>query len=255
MEYKIAAHTDRGIRNCKNQDGVLLKVAHTEYGKLVFGAVCDGMGGLEMGELASATMIRMLSEWFDIKLPEILYRGIHPENLKESWNCLIAGTNNRLHAYGKKKGFQMGTTMVGILLTGKTYYICNVGDSRVYRIREQVELLTKDQTFIQREIDCGRMTYEQAEADVRKNILLQCIGASEVVKPDYYTGTLEQGTTFLLCSDGFRHMVQKEEMLHHLAPYKLKKESAMKRKLLYLTELNKSRMETDNISSALILVE
>lgn len=255
MEYKIAAHTDTGIRKSKNQDGILLNVAHTDYGNVAFGAVCDGMGGLHKGELASATMLRMLSGWFEVEFPELLYRGLHMETLKESWNHLIRRANEKLQRYEKRNSFRMGTTMVSVLLAGKTYYICNVGDSRVYQIRKQVELLTKDQTFVQQEIDSGRMTFEKADTDTRRNILLQCVGASHKIKPDYYTGTIESGTVFLLCSDGFRHMVKEEELLESLTPKNIKNEYGMKKSLLYLTELNKSRMETDNISSALIYVE
>lgn len=255
MKYKIAAHTDTGIRKSKNQDGILMKVAHTDYGTIAFGAICDGMGGLHKGELASANMLRMLSLWFEVEFPEVLYRGLHMESLKESWNHLISNANRQLQSYGKKKSFRMGTTMVAVLLAGKTYYICNVGDSRIYRIKERVELLTKDQTFVQQEIDLGKMTYEEADTDSRRNILLQCVGASSIVKPDYYTGTMESESVFLLCSDGFRHVVKEEELLQNLIPEKMKTEYSMKKSLLYLTELNKSRMETDNISSALIYVE
>lgn len=255
MEYKIAAHTDIGIRKSRNQDGILLKVAHTDYGNIALGAVCDGMGGLHNGELASATMLRMLSIWFEMEFPALLYRGLCMETLKESWDHLISKTNIQLQVYGKKQGFKTGTTMAAVLLAGKTYYICNVGDSRVYRIKEQVELLTKDQTFVQQEIDSGRMSYTDADKDTRRNILLQCVGASRIVKPDYYTGSIVSGNIFLLCSDGFRHVVSEEELLQNLTPKKMKNEHGMKKSLLYLTELNKSRMETDNISSALIYAE
>lgn len=255
MKYKIAAHTDIGIGKDKNQDAVLLKVAQTDYGKIAFGAICDGMGGLKKGELASAAMIRMLSRWFEMKFPQLLYRGLCMDVLKESWNDLTVQANAKLRSYGQEKQFRMGTTMVLLLLAGRTYYICNVGDSRVYCIKEKIDLLTKDQTLVQQEIDAGRLTCEEASQDQRRNILLQCIGASQVVKPDYYTGTVESESIFLLCSDGFRHVVREEEMFRHLDPRKLKSEQAMKKGLLYLTEVNKSRKETDNISSALIRVD
>ena len=73
MDFLIAAHTDVGIRKKTNQDSVLIKVADTDCGKVCFAAVCDGMGGLRKGELASATLIRDFSDWFDSEFPEILY--------------------------------------------------------------------------------------------------------------------------------------------------------------------------------------
>ena len=192
----------------------------------------DGMSGLHKGELASAAMLRMLSAWFEMEFPELLYRGLRMETLKESWNHLIRKANEQFQRHGKRNSFKMGTTMVAVLLAGKTYYICNVGDSRVYRIKQHVELLTKDQTFVQQEIDSGRMTSEQSNTDIRRNILLQCVGASHKVKPDYYTGTIESGTVFLLCSDGFRHVVSEEELLQSLTPKNIKNEYGMKIRLL-----------------------
>ena len=76
MDFLIAAHTDVGIRKKTNQDSVLIKVADTDCGKVCFAAVCDGMGGLRKGELASATLIRDFSDWFDSEFPEILYEGL-----------------------------------------------------------------------------------------------------------------------------------------------------------------------------------
>ena len=255
MKYKIVAHTDIGIQKSRNQDAVLLKVAQTDYGDIALGAICDGMGGLSKGELASSTVIRMVSQWFDHSFPELLYRGLSMETLRASWNHLIFQANSKLYSCGQQTKSKMGTTMALLLIAGKTYYLCNVGDSRVYCVKEKLTLLTKDQTLVQREIDFGRLSYDEARKDSRRNILLQCIGASSVVKPDYYTGTVESECIFLLCSDGFRHVVTEKELYQSLTPYRLNNELSMKKSLLYLTELNKSRFETDNISAALVRVD
>ncbi len=85
MDFLIAAHTDVGIRKKTNQDSVLIKVADTDCGKVCFAAVCDGMGGLRKGELASATLIRDFSDWFDSEFPEILYEGLDTIVLRKSW--------------------------------------------------------------------------------------------------------------------------------------------------------------------------
>lgn len=138
---------------------------------------------------------------------------------------------------------------------GQVYYIANVGDSRIYQIRDELKQLTKDQTFVQREMDEGRMTYDEARRDSRRNVLLQCVGASEVIEPDFYTGMIDPGTMFLLCSDGFRHVIAAEELYQYLTPYRVLNEQAMKESLVYLTDLNKYRQEVDNISAALIRVD
>lgn len=255
MNYKIVAHTDIGIRKSKNQDSVLLKVAQTDYGNVAFCAICDGMGGLEKGELASATLVRILSKWFDNEFPGLLYQGLNMELLEKSWNKLICQVNLKMNSYGQAVQIRMGTTMVVLLIVGSTYYIGNVGDSRAYHMKDELTLITKDQTLIQREIDSGRMTYEEACKDKRKNVLLQCVGASKVVNPDYYTGNVKSGMMFLLCSDGFHHVIGEKELYQYLTPYEVTDEQTMKQRLLYLTEMSKYRQETDNISAALIRVE
>lgn len=93
MNFKIAAHTDIGIRKKTNQDSVLVKVAQTDYGKVCFAAVCDGMGGLAKGELASATLARHLSMWFEKDFPDLLYKGLSMEALEKSWNDLVYSVN------------------------------------------------------------------------------------------------------------------------------------------------------------------
>lgn len=252
MNFKIVAHTDVGIRKSTNQDSVLMKVAQTDYGNVMFSAICDGMGGLARGELASATLVRMLSKWFEDEFPTLLYQGLSLEVLQTSWNNLIYQANSRISSYSQALHTSMGTTMVVLLIVGQVYYIGNVGDSRVYSIKNELTQLTKDQTVVQREMDLGRMTYEEARRDPRRNVLLQCVGASQVIEPDYYTGTVEPGMMFLLCSDGFRHVIAAEELYQYLTPYRVFNEQAMKESLVYLTELNKYRQETDNISAALV---
>ena len=255
MNYKIVAHTDVGIKKSTNQDSVLMKVAQTDYGNVILCAVCDGMGGLAKGELASATMVRMLSKWFEEEFPEMLYQGLSIEDLKRSWTNLIYQGNDRISSYGHALRTNMGTTMVVLLIVNNIYYIVNVGDSRAYQLREELIQLTKDQTVVQREIDKGNMTLEEAMIDPRRNVLLQCIGSSQVIEPDFYTGTVNPGTMFLLCSDGFRHVISQEEIYEYLTPFRVFHEQAMKESLVYLTDLDKYRMETDNISAALIRVD
>lgn len=252
MNLKIVAHTDVGIKKSTNQDSVLMKVARTDYGKVVFAAVCDGMGGLAKGELASATLVRMLSKWFDEEFPKMLYRGLSMEELQKSWTELIYNANDKISAYGRSIRVNLGTTMVAMLIVGHVYYIVNVGDSRIYMLKDELIQITKDQTVIQREMDLGRMTKEEAARDPRRNVLLQCVGASEAIVPDFYTGNVESGTMFLLCSDGFRHVLSKEEMYEYLSPYRLFNEQAMMDSLVYLVDLDKYRQETDNISAALV---
>lgn len=252
MDFKIAAYTDVGIKKSTNQDSVLIKAARTDEGNVLLAAVCDGMGGLEKGELASATLVRIFSRWFEEQFPQMLYQGMCMENLQENWTSLIYQANAKILNYSRTIHAAMGTTMVVLLIIGQRYYIGNVGDSRIYQLRDALIQLTKDHTLIQKEVEEGRIAEEEARRDPRRNVLLQCVGASERIEPDFYTGIVAPGTMFLLCSDGFRHVISPEEIYQYLTPYKIFTEQAMKEGLVYLTDLNKYRQEADNISAVLV---
>ncbi len=248
----MAAHTDIGIRKSTNQDSLMVKVAQTDYGQVVFAVVCDGMGGLAKGEVASTTLIRAFEKWFAEDFPAILYRGIDSLYLKRSWENQVYEVNHKIAQYGDIHHVQMGTTIVAMLIVGNKYYILNVGDSRAYMIDRYIVQLTKDQTFIQREMDMGRMTPEEAKRDPRRNVLLQCVGASTYITPDFFMGDIHGDTVFVLCSDGFRHVITLEELYEFLNPTRLMDEQVMLDSAVYLVELNKYRREDDNISVILI---
>jgi PPM family protein phosphatase len=132
--------------------------------------------------------------------------------------------------------------------------IGHVGDSRVYRINQQLEILTEDQTIVGREVKRGNMTPEQAQNDPRRNVLLQCIGASKVVEPQFLRGRPVAGEVYMLCSDGFRHMISGEEIYNAFSPNGLVDEKTMKQRAIEMVELNKQRQETDNISVLLLKI-
>ena len=97
MIYKIAAHSDVGIVKKTNQDSVLVKIAQTNHGKVCLCVVCDGMGGLADGELASATVIREFDQWFINKLPGLLETPEFPmDELRVQWDDLVMRQNKKL---------------------------------------------------------------------------------------------------------------------------------------------------------------
>ena len=122
----------------------------------------------------------------------------------------------------------------------------------MYYLKDGITQMTVDQTFVQREMDLGRMTLEEAGNHPRRNVLLQCVGASSVIEPDFYVGEFEKDSVFMMCSDGFRHVIQPEEFYERLKPELMVTEEKMKESAVYFTELNKSRREDDNISVVLI---
>lgn len=252
MNFLTAFHTDVGIRKKTNQDSLLIHQAQTDSGNVLLAVICDGMGGLAKGEVASACMIRSFSDWFRLEFPSMLAQGLQPEALRASWEQLVSNVDRKIAAYSDTHSVSMGTTCAALLIVNDTYYIMNIGDSRVYMISENIYQLTKDQTYVQREIDAGRMTYQESLTDPQRNVLLQCVGASPVIEPDFFIGDVTINQCYLLCCDGFRHVIGATELLDHLNPKVSTDPATMQQKLVYLTELNKQRMETDNITAALI---
>ena len=254
MRYIATADTDIGISKETNQDSLLIKHASYSGGEILMAIICDGMGGLSKGELASATVVRAFSKWFDEELP---FELEHPELsvIGGKWAYLLKDLNLRILEYAKTHGVSsLGTTFSGLLLLNDEYVLAHVGDSRIYQIRNGVNQLTTDQTFVAREIKKGTMTPEQARRDKRRNLLLQCIGASDVVEPQVQMGRVERGA-YMLCSDGFRHEITENEMFESLNPINLMNKNAMHSNVRYLIDLNKRRNEKDNISVILIKAE
>lgn len=253
MRYTATADTDVGISKSTNQDSVLIKHASTDIGEVLMAIVCDGMGGLAKGELASATVIREFARWFDEDLPFEL-DNLDMQVIGGKWSLMLKDLNLKILEYGTEHGTSLGTTFSGILFVGNQYVIAHVGDTRVYQIGSSLNQLTTDQTFVAREISRGTMTAEQAKTDKRRNLLLQCVGASKTVEPQVICGTAEKGA-YMLCSDGFRHEITDAEMYESLNPINFMNKNAMHSNAKYLIEQVKSRNERDNISVVLIKAE
>lgn len=252
MDFIAEAHTDVGIKKKTNQDSVLVQLADTASGKAAFAVVCDGMGGLAKGEVASASLIKACASWFEEAFPLLLEKGIEEQELRESLENVVREKNSQIMEYGRASGVSLGTTVVLLLIVGRRYYILNVGDSRAYKLTDGISQLTKDQTYVQREMDMGRMTPEQAKTDPQRNVLLQCVGAGDYLDPDFYSGEAAPGENYMLCSDGFRHTVSQQELYQYLNPQAANTEQDMKECMKYLTDLNKYRKEQDNISVVLV---
>jgi len=257
MNYKIAFHSDIGIAKDTNQDSCCVLEAETAKGNVLMAMVCDGMGGLAKGEVASATLIRRFVNWFEQELPEVLQHENPVEEVKYRWGRIIKEQNQNIAEYGRNLHIQLGSTITIILFfEDDTYIIGHVGDSRAYKVMDdKINLLTIDQTVVAREVRMGRMTSEQAAVDPRRNVLLQCVGASKVVEPEFYFGKAMKNECYMLCSDGFRHVVNVNEIQNMFSPMRNADEAQMKTNIVKLIELNKTRNERDNITSVLIKVE
>ena len=269
MNYKVCISTDKGIVKQVNQDATMVKVASTaSHGRIVLGVLCDGMGGLSHGEVASATAIEGFANWFVTDLPRALTRENSTERLdtvekpdimteiEHQWISLVRDINLDILRYGDDNRCRLGTTIVAFIEVGGDYLIMNVGDSRVYSVENnQLNLLTHDQSVVQDMIDKGLMTEDEAEKSPQKSILLQCVGASDRVDPQFVRGKVYPGTSIIMCSDGFWRKLSVEEIVNKIVTSRALSEEEMKKELDNMVDLLKQRGETDNISAIHIAIE
>lgn len=254
MTICAAAETDVGKVKSTNQDSVCIKIASTPKGEIAMAVVCDGMGGLQKGELASATVIRAFSNWFERELPERM-SDFDWNYVCEQWNHMIKTLNRTIGDYGKFYGMSLGTTVTAMLVFNGEYAIGHVGDSRAYEIQNLPVQLTEDHSFVAREVKRGVMTAEEAERDPRKNVLLQCVGASKSVVPQLIRGQLKPNVGYLLCSDGFRHLISPTELGSAVGGSIEAGVAQVKSELRRLINTAMSRGESDNISALVLWIK
>lgn len=248
MNYLIGYYSDKGIRKEVNQDALLIKTCKSPYGRIGLFIVCDGMGGLQQGELASSTMINIFSNWFDNDIKNINFGELTHEEIFNIINELINDVNRKMIEYGQENNCKLGTTITLMLTVDEKYYIYHVGDSRVYKISEDIEILTKDQTLVAREIELGNLTEEEAKRDPRRSVLLQCIGAKYNLVPEFSSGELDLNEVYIICSDGFYRRLERNELNNELNPKKFICNNDLNNKARELVFKAMDRREADNIS-------
>src|SRR3954453_11037171 len=175
--------------------------------------VADGMGGPAAGELASAMAAdhiyrHMASHW-------VQDRSSSPERFAFRMREAVELANKQIYGYAREhpevRG--MGTTVTAAGVNGPDLYLAQIGDSRDYLVRNGEAIqLTKDQSLMQRLVDAGEMTEEEAAQSERRHIILQALGPDPRVKVDLTHQSLRRGDTLLVCSDGLTNMVRNDEL-------------------------------------------
>ena len=112
MGYLTAVYTDRGIVKESNQDSICVMEAQTSAGEILMAAVCDGMGGLAKGEVASASVAGALAQWFTQELPPLITGGDFWQDLKRRWYQLLLDENQKIGRYGKGQNLKIGRAHV-----------------------------------------------------------------------------------------------------------------------------------------------
>lgn len=254
MEYVIAAYTDVGVKKAVNQDSLCVRRAVIpDVGETVLAVVCDGMGGLAMGELASATVVNAFGRWFDRHLPILpTICGSDFSQIRAQWLVLIDECHHAMLDYSAANCVQLGTTVSTFFAYSDHYITLTIGDSRIYERTGRLTQLTQDQSLVAREIVAGRISEEESRHHPQRNVLLQCVGIGGEIVPAFTEGRVRHDALYLLCSDGFVHELSPEEMGNRLQATLLNSKDDLTHALCDLTELCKGRGETDNITAVLV---
>ena len=254
MEVKACIFTDAGRVRKINQDAAMIKVANTKrYGRISFACVCDGMGGLQKGEVASCKAIRAMENWFveELALMQNMKEKELWDTVEKSLLRLLVKVNGDIRRYGKHRGIRLGTTLTALLQIGNRYMILNIGDSRIYMVdREDAVVATKDQSLVREKLDKGIISLMEADTDPERNILLQSLGTNPEIEPEVQRGELSGNTTIVACSDGFWRTLKAQEIHDKLCPQMCVTSDDMLEECRKLAELAVLRREEDNISVA-----
>jgi protein phosphatase len=199
----VATISDRGLSEKRpvNEDSFL-----SDPQRGIF-AVADGVGGAQAGEVASKTAVEVLDEAFRHHMDEA--------DIEDLMEIAIQRANTSIHqmSHEHPKLSAMATTIVALHVNGRIATIGHVGDSRLYRLSPEGKLFreTADHSVVEEEVRAGRMTPEQAAHHPSRNVISRALGAESSVEVDMKTIEVDDGTIFLLCSDGItRHIPDNE---------------------------------------------
>jgi protein phosphatase len=186
---------------------------HTLGPKGTLFMVADGMGGAAAGEIASAMAVEVVlgelrEKWISVQTTD-------PEEFVRAIRRATVAANQQIHnfaaSHSEYRG--MGTTATVAGLLGDTLYVAQVGDSRAYLVRDGVaSQITKDQSLMQKLIEAGELTEEEAAQSDRRNIILQALGPEPLIKIDLTHQQVRRGDVLVLCSDGLSGQVTKDEI-------------------------------------------
>ena len=214
--------TDVGKVRGHNEDAVLVVETHQEgeQSRPHFGlfVVADGMGGHQSGEIASTLATRVVAMHIvqQVQLP-ILTQEEHNSD-RPSLNQILVDAVNRANSTVTAAAPGGGTTLTCALLLGRTAHIAHVGDSRAYLVCEQgLEQITRDHSLVDRLVELGQLTDDEAANHPQKNVLYRAVGQSGTLEVDTHLRSIPPGCGLFLCTDGLWGMVSQERMAQIIA--------------------------------------
>ncbi|MER5492517.1 Stp1/IreP family PP2C-type Ser/Thr phosphatase [Streptomyces sp. LE64] len=205
LSLRFAAGSHKGMIREGNED--------SGYAGPRLLAIADGMGGQAAGEVASSEVISTLVTLDD---------DVPGSDILTSLGSAVQRANDQLRSMVEEdpqlEG--MGTTLTALLWTGQRLGLVHVGDSRAYLLRDGVlTQITQDHTWVQRLVDEGRITEEEATTHPQRSLLMRALGSGDHVEPDLSIREVRAGDRYLICSDGLSGVVSHQTMEETLASY------------------------------------
>ena len=237
--------TDIGLVRRENQDAYAVQIS--EDTGFTICVVCDGMGGPGGGKLAS----RLAVDTFQSTCLANLRRDMTWEQVREVTAFAVASANTAVYerscAGDGLRG--MGTTLVSAILRDGEALVDNVGDSRAYVVRpgEGITRVTRDHSVVERLVQQGNITEEEARSHPHRNLITRALGPDREAFSDSYTVSLEPGDCLLLCTDGLTGTVTDQELAREIL-----RGTEDNKCLDRLLELAKKQGAPDNVTAVLL---
>jgi protein phosphatase len=236
LKHEVVALTDVGCQRVNNEDSF---GCDPDAGIFV---VCDGMGGMAAGELASSIAVKALLEHFRQTARELTAE----DRLHEA----IIHANQQVFqiAQSKQELRGMGTTMVTACVEGRRLLVGNVGDSRAYLLHgDSCAQITQDHSFVAEQVRLGSMNPEEADSSPYQSLITRAVGSAGEVEPDIFTRTLETGDVLLLTTDGLTRYADADVIAGII-----KTSSSLTEACRRLIDTAKSRGGADNVTCLMI---
>lgn len=250
IDFRVESKSDVGNYKKVNQDSIITKIKKIGKYKCSLISVCDGLGGLSLGEVASEAAIKQIDIWWNSILPHILKNEVSDEIILSNLVELIEKSNTEVKDIAHSNETKIGTTMSVLVCINNKYYIAHVGDSRIYIYDGELRLLTEDHTYYASLIKKG---YIEESKKIKKNILTQCVGYHEDIHVYTAKGNINNNCIFMACSDGLYNKLDETFIISKLNYAKVhESDSYLRRCCNQFINFVKRKEEKDNISIILL---
>jgi PPM family protein phosphatase len=246
LKVSSFGYSDIGLVRRNNEDVFLQLPQHAFY------ALADGMGGHNAGEVAAQETVVFLSDCID-KMFKQKKEALHIDSIRTYLESFIHHSNERIYQLGQENSCYrgMGTTLCSMLFYQDMMIQAHVGDSRIYRLREnKLTLLTHDHTLKNKFLQQGQLEYAIQNGVRYKNVLTKAIGTFKKIQPDIYITPVHSRDLYMMCSDGLSDYVTDEEISCILNPSLSLQELTLK-----LIQTAKLKGSCDNITVLMTSVD